>query len=67
MVRKKRKQKKPKKGPNNSHKPNFSVLVQSGVLRAICSPWHTSRGTTHLVGMPAGPDGPTRCAGLMSL
>ena len=45
------------KCPNSSQKPNFSVLVQSGVLRAIYSPWYAFWVTAHLQGPPGGPDG----------
>ena len=38
---------------NNSQKPNFLVLVQSEVPRAINSPWHAFQGSVHLVGPAA--------------
>ena len=44
-----------KKGPNNSQKSIFSVLVQSGVPGAIFSPSHAFQGMAHLVGASAGP------------
>ena len=44
----KREKKMPKKCPNSSQKPTFSILVQSRVLGAIYSPWHTFQGTTYL-------------------
>ena len=51
---------KKKNAQNSSQKPNFSVLVQSGVLGAIYSPWHASRGPAHLVGLPGQVGGPSR-------
>ena len=51
---------KKKNAQNSSQKPNFSVLVQFGVPGAIYSPWHASRGPTHLVGLPGQVGGPSR-------
>ena len=51
---------KKKNAQNSSQKPNFSVLVQSGVPGAIYSPWHASRGPAHLVGLPSRVGGPSR-------
>ena len=36
------------KCPNSSQKPNFSVLVHSGVLGFIYSPWYAFQGMAHL-------------------
>ena len=53
-------EKKEKNAQNSSQKPNFSVLVQSGVPGAIYSPWYASRGPAHLVGLPSRVGGPSR-------
>ena len=59
-----------KKAQNISQKPNFSILVQSGVPGAIYSLWHTSRGSAHLVGPSSQVEGPTMevrlCGGFLS-
>ena len=59
-----------KKSQNSSQKPNFSILVQSGVPGAIYSLWHTSQGLAHLVGPSGQVGGPTMevrlCGGYLS-
>ena len=63
----KREKKIRKNAQNSSQKPKFSVLVQSGVLGAIYSSWHTFWGLAHLVGHPSRVGSPTNAAVLMSL
>ena len=57
----------PKNAQNSSQKLKFSVLVQSGVLGAIYSSWHTFWGLAHLVGPPSRVGSPTKATVLMSL